>query len=77
MTKPKLHINEWIGQAPVKGECTVCPYPATFFSVTTLGSIEDNQAHLERRFAEHFQKVHSREDFSQAAARIVREATEK
>jgi hypothetical protein len=31
---------------------------------------------MEAQFREHFRNVHEREDASQAAARIVREATE-
>jgi|HubBroStandDraft_4_1064222.scaffolds.fasta_scaffold2053610_1 hypothetical protein len=32
---------------------------------------------LKQRFSDHVRQAHPREDFSQAAARIVREATER
>ena len=35
------------------------------------------QRRTEQHFADHFKNVHMREDASQAAARIVREATEE
>jgi hypothetical protein len=47
----------------------------------TMDTRKDNtpaaiQERAEKHFANHFKQVHLREDASQAAARIVREATE-
>jgi len=41
-----------------------------------LKTPEQLKVHLEARLAEHIKAYHSKEDFSQAAVRIVKEATE-
>ena len=75
MKKPELHIRENLDGVPMKGECTVCPFPEVFFSVSERRTYDADKAELDRQFFEHFKQVHLREDASQAAARIVREAT--
>jgi hypothetical protein len=53
--------------------CTVCAN----FKVEIVKSLNEGelQKHLAKRLAQHIKEYHSGEDFSQAAVRIVREAT--
>ncbi len=76
MKKPQLTITENSGTVPVEGGCTSCP--DVKFHVKVPGRLERSSAltSLEDQFDRHFQKVHMHEDASQAASRIVREATE-
>ena len=60
MKKPELHVLEFLDGRPVRGECTICPYPDVYFAVTRVGTAEDNQAILDRQFSEHIAVVHSR-----------------
>ncbi len=76
MKKPELHITKRLGNIPVGGECTSCP-DVKFIVASTIPEFEKNLQALEREFAHHFESVHMREDTSQSAARIVREATEQ
>jgi hypothetical protein len=54
-------------ESTVVGGCSSCPN-AVFQA--------DDDEKLQAKFDAHFQQVHMREDASQTAARIVREATE-
>jgi len=69
MKKPHLVRNlrpdNQIGTM-VAGACSSCP-KAVFQA--------DSDKALEEKFSAHFREVHMKEDASQAAARIVREAT--
>jgi hypothetical protein len=67
MKKAELLVREFLNGVPVQAECTVCPFPRVFFAASVLGTVEANQAELDRQFSEHFAKAHSHEDFSQAA----------
>jgi hypothetical protein len=76
MKKPELHVTKYQGPIAVEGGCTSCPNEVFRAKLTpTMGPPEAlNQ--LNGQFKAHFKKVHLSEDASQAAARIVREATE-
>jgi hypothetical protein len=76
MKKPELKVTKLVGNAPVEGTCTACP-TVGFETGSIVGDPKEHQAELERLFADHFKRVHLHEDASQAAARIVREATEE
>jgi hypothetical protein len=76
MKKPELKVTKWMDDKPVAGTCTSCPD----IGFTTGPAISDAASHhheLDRLFADHFKRVHLHEDASQAAVRIVREATEE
>ncbi|PYV73666.1 MAG: hypothetical protein DMG97_10795 [Acidobacteria bacterium] len=75
MKKPELRVTKFVGGKTVQGTCSACP-TVIFDTGSLLRDNEDHQRELERLFAEHFRQVHLREDASQSAARIVREATE-
>ena len=70
MAKPKLIIIHRLPNgAPIAGRCSVC-----------RENIENNQPPnkehtIDAAFDLHVRQRHSKEDVSQAAARIVREAT--
>jgi hypothetical protein len=72
MKKPQLVKNLVREGHPrettVVGGCSSCP--------NAVFKAEDDEK-LQAEFDAHFQKVHMHEDASQAAARIVREATEQ
>ena len=74
MKKPHLVVTRSAGipPTPVEGKCSACP--DTF--IVGGRSPAENAKMLEEEFEKHFKKVHLTEDASQAAARIVREATE-
>ena len=74
MKKPHLEITERQNNIPIKAKCSSCT-DVEFTAVPR--SVEKNQHLLDVMFADHFKRVHMHEDASQAAARIVREATEK
>jgi len=76
MKVPKLEITENAGIVPVRGICTACSN--VDFRVKPPTSLDRQQAivSLQEQFKKHFERVHLREDVSQAAARIVRQATE-
>jgi hypothetical protein len=76
MKKPHLEITHSENGIPVRGKCSSCPESQVEFTALPR-SAEKNQKLLERMFAEHFKHTHLREDASQAAARIVKEATER
>ncbi len=56
-------------------ECPSCPQ-TRFSTEGKFGKPSEHERELRDLFDQHFRTVHMREDFSQAAARIVREATE-
>jgi hypothetical protein len=76
MKKPHLVILGETGGIPTKGGCSSCK-DVLFTTGADAGAVQEHQGKLEKLFREHFRKVHMREDASQAAARIVREATEE
>jgi hypothetical protein len=77
MKEPALEITESRGPIPVEGACTSC------WNVKFKVRVPDNLDRTEAlkfpttQFERHFKVVHMDEDASQAAARIVREATEQ
>jgi len=79
MGKPELKITRFDGFNPVEGICTECQ-DRSLFQVMFPRDVkkpQDALNELEGDFRRHLKKAHSGEDFSQAAARIVREATER
>jgi hypothetical protein len=73
MKKPHLVILSDEADPILKGRCSSCE--GVTFSLSR--NTESSLALIHGMFSEHFRLVHIREDASQAAARIVREATEK
>ena len=73
MKKPELVVMKHKGRAV--GKCSSCQESVFRIDISTDSSDHEND--LERAFRAHFMTVHMREDASQAAARIVREATEE
>ena len=77
MNKPSLRITKWMGNIPVEGGCTSCADVNLRVQATTHRPVlEEYQTALAAAFDLHFKQVHMRDDASQAAARIVRQATE-
>jgi len=78
MKKPELIVTAHSGggAVPTEGSCSSCPDQT--FRVKVPDNLDRAQAlkSLERQFQQHFERVHMREDASQSAARIVREATQ-
>lgn len=72
MKKPHLEILSDEHDPVLKGRCSSCEGVTFSLSRSTASSL----ALLHGMFSEHFKRVHMREDASQAAARLVREATE-
>ena len=72
MPKRSLRVVKWLSSTPAIGVCAFCSkqfkVPMSALSKTT-----DAQANLQEQFDRH---KCEREDASQAAARIVKEATE-
>jgi hypothetical protein len=56
-------------------KCSVCPNFQVVINPNKKLNPGQVRAHVAKREAEHLKKYHSDEDFSQADARIVREAT--
>jgi len=75
MKKPHLIITEQEHGIGLTGKCSACP--ESEFSFGMLGVSDDRREMIQRMFDSHFKEVHLREDASQAAARIVREATQQ
>jgi hypothetical protein len=73
MKKPHLIIVKGEHGVGLRGTCSSCP--ENEFNMIVMAR-EQNEATLRAAFDVHFKMVHLREDASQAAARIVREATE-
>ncbi len=71
MPKREMQIVKKIGPAPYMAVCTNCSHQFRVTSGKTF-TVEDATETLEKQFAAH----DCNEDASQAAARIVREATE-
>ena len=66
MKKPHLEITERENGIPVRGKCSSCA--DTEFTAKPR-SVEQNQELLDKIFANHFERIHMREDAGQAAAR--------
>ena len=75
MKKPTLVITKRADSIPIKGKCSSCP-EVEFSTEGKIGTGAEHMNALREEFKLHFADVHMREDASQAAARIVREATE-
>jgi hypothetical protein len=75
MKKPHLVIIEEINGTPVQGVCSSCK-DVVFNTDANVAFAREHKQNLANQFREHFRNVHEREDASQAAARIVREATD-
>ena len=76
MKKPELTITKSDGIVPVEGSCTSCPDVRFKVPHPERMGPPEAQNMLNGQFKKHFREIHMREDASQAAARIVREATE-
>ena len=75
--KPSLKITKGLGEMPVEGVCTACQDAVFVVKGLPLNpTVEKCTRELQEQFNKHFKKVHLREDASQAAVRVVREATE-
>ena len=72
MGKPEPIVTTLIDKRIVAAKCSECNEPLDMPNV--VGSAREQEYKLEIAFAQHLKAKHS-EDFSQAAARIVREAT--
>lgn len=75
MKKPTLLITKHVGSIPIQGKCSSCP-EVKFSTEGKIGTAVEHLNALNEEFKLHFVDVHMREDASQAAARVVREATE-
>ena len=73
MNKPQL-LTPIGSDTPLWGECSACR--AKFSPKDTEKPRSGQEADMQGDFLKHLDKVHGSEDFSQTAARIVREATE-
>jgi Fe-S cluster biogenesis protein NfuA len=71
MNKPDLVITSSPDDGFLEGHCSSC-HSVKF---TLQGNTMHHKMLLRGMFDQHFKRVHLREDASQAAARIVREAT--
>jgi hypothetical protein len=77
ISSPSLRITKWMGNIPVEGGCTSCADVNLKVQATThRPALEEYRTALAAAFELHFKHVHMRDDASQTAARIVREATE-
>jgi hypothetical protein len=74
MKMPQLVISPGENGLGLRGRCTGCS--EADFDMIVMGR-EQSEAVLRGAFEAHFKTVHLREDASQSAARIVREATER
>jgi hypothetical protein len=75
MKKPHLEITQ-NDKSGLHGRCSSCD---AYFTVSGPGSARNPSAAMktvQRQFDKHFRQIHMHEDASQAAARIVKEATE-
>ena len=73
MSKPEPIVTEVIDKRITRAKCSACDEPLDM--PNEVGSAREQEYTLEVAFAKHLKEKH-REDFSQAAARIVREATD-
>lgn len=74
MAKPHLEIMGGDFNIPLWGRCSACQ-DVTFAATNEPMNSIQQKARLNNLFQQHLLKDHQREDFSQAAARIVKEAT--
>jgi hypothetical protein len=72
MPKRNLRVIKWVGTVPAIGVCTLCNRQFKV-PMTAMKRVSDAQGSLRVQFTEHKCK---REDASQTAARIVKEATD-
>lgn len=74
--KPSLEITEWIDKVPTKARCSECK-DVVFVTIGQMRGAEEQMRNFSEKFQAHLKDRHAREDVSQAAFRVVREATEK
>ncbi len=72
MPKRNLRVVKWVRTIPAIGVCTFCDRQFKI-PMTAMKKVSDAQESLRVQFTEHKCKP---EDASQAAARIVKEATD-
>ena len=73
MPKPEPIVTRTIDKRITDAKCSECNEPLNM--PNTVKSAREQEYELEVAFAKHLKAKH-REDFSQAAARIVQQATE-
>ena len=76
MKKPHLEITQ-NDKSGLHGKCSSCD---AYFTIRGPGLVRNPAAAmktLQRQFDKHFRQIHMREDASQAAAPIMREATKE
>ena len=74
MKKPHLEVTQ-DDKSGLHGKCSSCDRYFTFGGPGLARNPEAAMRTMQRQFDKHFKQVHMREDASQAAARIVKEAT--
>jgi hypothetical protein len=72
--QPHLEITKSIDGIPMKGKCSAC-VDTQFQPTVDERTAEQHETLLRAMFDNHFKRIHLKEDTSQAAARIAREAT--
>ena len=75
MVKPEPVVTMLVDGRITEAECPLCHDPLPLEN--DVGSPKEQAMKLEGAFGRHMNKHHRKEDASQAAARSVREATEK
>jgi hypothetical protein len=73
MKKPTLIVMNKLGAAPIAWKCSLCDQ--RFMIPEGNMPTQTKAALIDAEFSKHVREKHPREDFSQAAVRIVREAT--
>jgi hypothetical protein len=74
MKKPHLEITQ-NDKSGLHGKCSSCDAYFTIGGPGLARNPATAMKTMQREFDKHFRQVHMREDASQAAARIVKEAT--
>jgi hypothetical protein len=74
--KPELLIDYGPNSHPISAKCFACDAQMSLMESKGASSAESSKW-FAIQFDLHVRQKHSREDFSQAAAGIVREATER
>jgi hypothetical protein len=72
--KPEPIVTQIIDKRITEAKCSACGEALDLGN--DVGSINEQEMKLEAVFGRHMNARHRKEDASQAAARIVREATE-
>jgi hypothetical protein len=67
-----------MGDVPIEATCSECKIePLFYIKGGDIRTPKEHEAALSGQFEKHVKERHSGEDVNQAAARIVREATER